>query len=102
LNALYDEILEITREYMGIVAEAFIKRRCQNSLDLDDPFKLTVDDLELFAKGVSQTGEIYMKPEKVKQFATDLMKLRDRYQSDKKSGIFTKQNNQGIQRLHNE
>lgn len=78
MSALYDDILRITRDYMGIVAESFVARRCKNSLNLDDPRLINQEHLDLFTQGVVQTGEVYMKAEKVREFAVELMRLRDR------------------------
>lgn len=83
MNALYDDILRITREYMGVVAESFVKRRCKNSLDLENPYCIEGRHIEPFAQGVARTGEVYMKPEKVREFATALMKLKEKYPIEK-------------------
>ncbi len=74
---LHDEILQITREYMGIVAESFIARRCHNSLGLENPEKIARSDLDKFARGIAQTGEVYMKAEKVREFTSKILLLKE-------------------------
>jgi hypothetical protein len=76
--ALYDEILQITREYMGIVAESYLKIRCRISLDIDEPKDISRKDLEKFVDGIGSTAEVYMKSEKCREFTKELLKLRDR------------------------
>jgi hypothetical protein len=73
---LYQTILKITKTYMGMAAERFVKIRCKISLDLDNPEEIQDEHLIRFANGVAEVAEIYIGNEKGREFKAELLKLK--------------------------
>lgn len=77
---LYEEILSITKSYMGIAAEHFVKRRCKLDLSIDDPAKIEPVHLDTLATGIGRTAEVYMEPSKGREFRREILDLKEKYQ----------------------
>lgn len=73
---LYDEILAIAREYMGIAAEDYIRRRIRIVQGGDPPEKITVDRLDRLAAGIDMTAKGYMSPPKADAFRDEVLALK--------------------------
>lgn len=72
---LYDRILAIAREYMGIAAEDYIRRRIRIVQRGQAPESITVDRLERLAAGIDMTAKMYMSDERVAAFRADILAL---------------------------
>jgi hypothetical protein len=75
---LYDEILAVARNYMGIAAEDYIRRRIRIVQRGEDPETITPDRLDRLAAGIDMTAKVYMSEAKVRQFREDLLALKRR------------------------
>jgi hypothetical protein len=76
---LYDDILSIARNYMGVAAEDYVRRRIRIVQAGEDPEKVTPDRLDRLAAGIDMTAKVYMSEAKVEQFKKDILELRRRY-----------------------
>jgi hypothetical protein len=75
---LYDDILAVARNYMGIAAEDYIRRRIRIVQRGEDPETITADRLDRLAAGIDMTAKLYMSDAKVRQFREDLLGLKHR------------------------
>lgn len=78
MKKLYDDILAITREYMGVAAEDYIRRRIRIVQLGEDPERITVDRLDRLAVGIDMTAGGYMSQRKVAAFRDEILALKDR------------------------
>lgn len=76
---LYDDILSIARNYMGVAAEDYVRRRIRIVQAGEDPEKVTPDRLDRLAAGIDMTAKVYMSEAKVEQFKKDILELRARH-----------------------
>ncbi len=76
---LYDEILRIARNYMGVAAEDYVRRRIRIVQGGADPETVSVDRLERLAAGIDMTAKVYMSEEKAQRFRDDVLELRARF-----------------------
>ena len=72
--ALYDDVLEIAKNYMGMAAEEYIARRCRVSVSIDAE-KLEKEHLARLAEGIGMTAEVYVGVEKSKRFKEEILAL---------------------------
>jgi hypothetical protein len=79
---LYDEILAIARNYMGVAAEDYVRRRIRIVQGGSDPEKIVPERLERLAAGIDMTAKVYMSEEKASRFRDDILDLQDRYASN--------------------
>ena len=70
MGRLYDEILAIARNYMGIAAEDYIRRRIRIVQGGEDPEKILPDRLDRLAAGIDMTATGYMSQVKPTAFQT--------------------------------
>jgi len=75
--SLYDDVLEIAKEYTGIGAEEYIRRRCKN-LDLTDPKQLQKEHIDRLVQGIDVTAGAYMSEERVQTFKKEILKLKEK------------------------
>jgi hypothetical protein len=75
---LYDDILAVARNYMGIAAEDYIRRRIRIVQRGEDPETITLDRLDRLAAGIDMTAKLYMSDVKVRQFREDILALKRR------------------------
>lgn len=73
--ALYDDILNIAKEYMGPAAENFIIRRC-TSIRITNPNNLKKEDLDNLGTAIQATAKLYMGQEQVSQFKEAVLALK--------------------------
>lgn len=73
---LYDEILAIAREYMGIAAEDYIRRRIRIVQRGESPETITVDRLDRLAAGIDMTAKGYMSDAKAGAFRDEILALK--------------------------
>ena len=73
---LYQEILAIAREYMGIAAEDYIRRRIRIVQKGRPPETITEDRLERLAAGIEMTANGYMSQSKADAFRDQILALR--------------------------
>ena len=74
---LYDEILAVARNYMGVAAEDYIRRRIRIVQRGEAPETVTVDRLERLAAGIEMTAKVYISPAKVAEFRDAILALKD-------------------------
>jgi antitoxin component HigA of HigAB toxin-antitoxin module len=73
---LYEKVVAIATDYMGIAAEDYIKRRCSVSCGVKAPADLTLDHIQRLAESIGMTAEVYMSAEKVQEFKDEVLKLK--------------------------
>ena len=73
---LYDQILAIAREYMGIAAEDYIRRRIRIVQHGQPPETITEDRLDRLAAGIDMTAKGYMSPAKAAAFRKEILALK--------------------------
>jgi hypothetical protein len=74
---LYERILWIARDYMGVAAEDYIRRRIRIVMRGDAPETITADRLHRLAAGIDMTAKGYMTPAKAAAFRGEILALRD-------------------------
>jgi len=74
-KSLYDDILAIATEYMGIAAEDYIRRRIRIVLRGEAPEQIEVDRLERLAAGIDMTAKGYMSEAKADRFRMEILAL---------------------------
>jgi hypothetical protein len=74
---LFDNILAIARDYMGIAAEDYIRRRLRIVLRGDSPENVGLDNLDRLAAGIDMTAKGYMSPGKAAAFRDAILALKD-------------------------
>ncbi|HEY8428863.1 MAG TPA: hypothetical protein VIL20_10830 [Sandaracinaceae bacterium] len=79
---LYDEILAIARNYMGVAAEDYVRRRIRIVQGGGDPEDVQPDRLERLAAGIDMTAKVYMSEEKARRFRDEILALRTRESGD--------------------
>jgi len=79
---LYEDILEIARDYMGIAAKEYIERRCRIVLGGSSAEEITIDKLERLSAGIEMTAKAYIGRERAEAFRKQIEALRhNEYQS---------------------
>jgi hypothetical protein len=73
---LYDQILAIAREYMGIAAEDYIRRRIRIVQHGQPPETITEDRLDRLAAGIDMTAKGYMTAAKAQAFRNEILALK--------------------------
>lgn len=74
---LYDEILAITRDYMGIAAEDYIRRRIRIVQRGKDPETISPERLDRLAAGIEMTARGYMSEGKARNFCEEILALKN-------------------------
>jgi hypothetical protein len=77
--ALYDDLLNIARDYMGPAAEDYIRRRIRIVQRGEPPETIGTDRLERLAAGIDMTAKVYMGPHRAAAFRDAVLRLRQRY-----------------------
>lgn len=73
--ALYDDILNIAKEYMGPAAENFLIRR-YTSIRIKTPQDLKKEDLDILATAIQATAKLYMSQDQVAKFKKAVLALK--------------------------
>jgi hypothetical protein len=76
---LYDDILEIARDYMGVAAEDYIQRRIRIVQRGEAPETITSDRLDRLAAGIDMTAKVYMSEAKAEAFREAILALKRRH-----------------------
>lgn len=74
---LYQRILEVAREYMGVAAEDYIQRRIRIVQHGNDPATITVDRIPRLAVGIKMTAGGYMSKRRAEAFHDEILALAD-------------------------
>jgi hypothetical protein len=74
---LYDEILDIARNYMGAAADDYIRRRMRIVQRGDEPETISADRLDRLAAGIDMTATGYMSSAKAAAFRDAILALKD-------------------------
>ena len=82
MATLYDAILEVSREYLGVAAKDYIDRRIRIVQRGEEPETVTVDRLERLAAGIGMTAKVYINADKVDRFQAEILALEKRFQPD--------------------
>jgi hypothetical protein len=77
VQRLYDQICAIARDYMGIAAEDYIRRRLRIVQHGAPPETVTHDKLDRLAAGIDMTAKGYMSPAKARAFKDAILALKD-------------------------
>ena len=78
MSRLYDDILNIARDYMGPAAEDYIRRRIRIVQAGEDPATIKPERLERLAAGIDMTAGGYMSDSKAKAFRDAVLALGKR------------------------
>lgn len=73
--ALYNDVLNIAKNYLGLAAEEYIDRRCRISLNIDAK-KIEKEHLDRLADSISLSATAYINEEKVKSFVDEILALK--------------------------
>jgi hypothetical protein len=73
---LYEDILAIAQEYMGIAAEDYIRRRIRIVQHGRDPETIATDRLDRLAAGIDMTAKGYMSEAKAAAFRDRILALK--------------------------
>lgn len=76
---LYDEILAIASNYMGVAADDYIRRRIRIVMRGDEPESIGTDRLDRLAVGIDMTAQGYMSKAKAQAFRDAILALKDKY-----------------------
>lgn len=74
---LYEDILEIARDYMGAAAEDYVRRRIRIVQAGREPETIEVDRLDRLAAGIDMTAKGYMSTAKASAFRDDILALKN-------------------------
>lgn len=74
---LYDEILEISRTYMGVAAEEYIRRRIRIVQRGEAPETIVPERLDRLAAGIEMTARGYMSSKKAQAFRDEILALKN-------------------------
>jgi hypothetical protein len=77
VSRLYNDILTIAREYMGIAAEDYIRRRIRIVQRGEAPETIVAERLDRVAAGVEMTAGIYMSKKKAQAFRDAILSLKN-------------------------
>lgn len=73
---LYEEILAIAKEYMGIAAEDYIRRRIRIVQHGEAPETITTERLDRLVAGIDMTATGYMSASKAQAFRNAILELK--------------------------
>jgi hypothetical protein len=79
VSRLYDDILEIARNYMGAAADEYIHRRIRIVQRGDEPEAITADRLDRLAVGIDMTASGYMSQSKANAFRDAILALKAKH-----------------------
>ena len=72
---LYDQVLNVARDYMGPSAERFVVRQLNGHLNIE-PHQLTGHHLEELAKWCYTSGKLIMRDERAQEFSNKVKALK--------------------------
>lgn len=75
---LYDDILEIARNYMGAAADDYIRRRMRIVQRGGEPETISADRLDRLAVGIDMTATGYMSATKAAAFRDAILALKNK------------------------
>lgn len=81
MATLYDELLSIARDYMGVAAEDYIRRRIRIVNRGESPETIQPDRLERLAIGIDMTAKGYMSPDKAHAFREEILGLKKKFKN---------------------
>lgn len=76
MTRLYEDILAIAKNYMGVAAEDYIRRRIRIVQHGKDPKTITADRIDRLAAGIEMTAKGYMSPAKAQRFREEILALK--------------------------
>ncbi len=79
MTSLYADILAIAREYMGVAAEDYVRRRLRIVLLGQPAETVTPDRLRRLGAGIDMTAKGYMSEAKARRFRDEILALESKY-----------------------
>ena len=76
MERLYDRILTIATNYMGVAAEDYIRRRIRIVQRGVAPELITSDKIDRLAAGIEMTAHVYMSERKAIAFRDEVLALK--------------------------
>lgn len=76
MSKLYDDILSISRTYMGIAAKDYIDRRIRIISSGTNPEEITMDRIDRLIAGIEMTAKVYLSDTKQKDFLLEIRALK--------------------------
>ena len=74
--ALYDDVIELAKMYLGPAARKFVDRQIKGHLEIDGS-QLAPDDLEELAKWCYTSSKLLMNDVKAREFSEKIKALRN-------------------------
>ncbi|MFH1769739.1 MAG: hypothetical protein ABH833_03690 [Parcubacteria group bacterium] len=74
--ALYNDVINVAKNYLGIAAKEYIERRCRIAFKIELQ-ELTEEHLERLADTIELTATAYISEEKVKKFKNEILELKN-------------------------
>jgi hypothetical protein len=71
---LYDEVLDVARDYLGAAAQKFVNIQIKKRLKME-PYQLTAQHLEELAKWCYASGQLVMRHERAEEFSKRVQAL---------------------------
>ena len=78
MRSLYEEVLDIGREFMGPAAEDYLRRRIRIVMRGAEPETILPEKIERLAAGIEMTAKGYMSPGRAERFCAAIRALADR------------------------
>ncbi len=78
--ALYDEVVNMARSYMGPAAKKFVDRQIRAHLEIDGS-ELTYSDLEELAEWCYTSSKLLMNDYRAREFSGQILSLRNGFGS---------------------
>lgn len=73
--SLYDEVIKVAKDYMGLAAEEFIGRQYKVNIGGGDPKDIKNEDIRGIAEAIGITAGAYIVYEKVQLFKAEILNL---------------------------
>ncbi len=73
--ALYDEVVEVAKVYMGPAAKKFIDRQIKGHLDINEA-ELDTEFLDELAKWCYTSSKLMMKEQKARELSEKILSLK--------------------------
>ena len=74
--ALYDEVIDVARNYLGPAAPKFVKRQIRAHLEIEGS-QLTYSDLDELAEWCYTSSKVLMDDVKAREFSDHIRSLRN-------------------------
>ena len=74
--ALYDDVIDVAKSYLGPAAKKFVDRQISGHLDIGDGSQLAAGHLDELAKWCFTSGKLLMDEAKAQEFSDKVKALK--------------------------